>query len=147
VVALILCCPLTLSAEGTTTAPSPEAEVREAIRQYDDALRKADVAVLERYWAEDYVFINPRGERLTRSDRLANVKTKQTAFNSLEHAPKEEQIRIYGNDVAVYTTTLTISGRYSGEMQQGKYQGMVVWVHSDGRWQQVASQLTPVLGK
>src|SRR5262245_41744146 len=94
--ALLLIYPLTVAAEGTTASPA-EAEVRDAIKQYDDALRRGDAAAAERYWAEEYTFINPRGERLTRADRLANVKTGQTAFNSLEHAPKEEEIRMYGN--------------------------------------------------
>jgi len=140
--------PATLVAQDKTTTSSTEAEVRDAIRKYDDALRKGDATALGRFWAEDYTFINPRGELLTREDRLKNVQTGQTAFNSLEHAPKEEQIRIYGDgEFAVYTTHLTLSARYSGEGQQGDYRAMVVWVRRDGRWQQIANQITPVLGK
>ena len=147
-VAAVCICPVTLVAQNTTTTSSAEAEVRGAIRKYDDALRKGDATALERFWSEDYTFINPRGEMLTRADRLKNVQTGQTAFNSLEHAPKEEKIRIYGNgEFAVYTTHLTLSGRYGGEGQQGEYRAMVVWVRRDGRWQQIANQMTPVLGK
>lgn len=135
--AFLLICPVTLVAQNAATTSSAEAEVRDAIRKYDDALRKGDATALGRFWAEDYTFINPRGELLTRADRLKNVQTGQTAFNSLEHAPKEEQIRIYGNgEFAVYTTHLTLSARYSGEGQQGEYRAMVVWVRRDGRWQQ-----------
>jgi ketosteroid isomerase-like protein len=133
-------------AQKATPPSTPEAEVREAIRKYDDALRRADVAAVERFWAEEYTFINPRGERLTRADRIANVRSGQTAFDSLGHVPQDEEIKVYGN-VAVYTTLLSIQGRYSGQGQQGAYHGLVVWVRRDGRWQQVASQLTPVLGR
>ena len=42
------------------TAGTAEAELREAIRVYDDALRRADVATAEQFWAAEYVFINPR---------------------------------------------------------------------------------------
>jgi uncharacterized protein (TIGR02246 family) len=147
-VAAVCICPVTLVAQNKTTTSSAEAEVRDAIRKYDDALRKGDAAALGAFWTEDYTFINPRGELLTRADRLKNVQTGQTAFNSLEHAPKEEEIRIYGNgEFAVYTTLLTLSARYSGEGQQGEYRAMVVWVRRDGRWQQIANQITPVLGK
>src|SRR5262245_61722933 len=135
-------------AQDTKAGSAAEAEVRDAIRQYDDAIRKADAAAAQRFWAEEYVFINPRGERLTRADRIANFKSGQTAINSVEHAPKEEHITIYGNgDVAVYTTLLTISGQYSGKGQQGELRGLVVWVRRDGRWQQIASQVTPVAGR
>ena len=123
------------------------AEVREATRRYDDALRRADVSALEQFWAAEYIFVNPRGERLTRAARLANVGARRTAFDSLAHAPEQEQTRIYGNgEVAVYTTLLTIGGRYSGKPQQGRYRALVVWVRRDGRWQQVASEMTPVRG-
>jgi ketosteroid isomerase-like protein len=147
-VAFLLICPITLLAQKPAATSNAEAEVRDAVRMYDEALRKGDATALGRFWAEDYTFINPRGELLTRADRLKNVQAGQTAFNSLEHAPKEENIRIYGNgEFAVYTTHLTLSGKYSGEGQQGEYRAMVVWVRRDGRWQQIANQITPVLGK
>jgi len=122
------------------------AEIREATRRYDDALRRSDATAVEQFWAPEYTFVNPRGERVTRAARLANLRATRTAFDSLAHAPEEEQIRAYGNgDVAVYTTLLTIGGRYGGQTAQGRYRALVVWVRRDGRWQQVASQLTRVL--
>jgi ketosteroid isomerase-like protein len=134
--------------EPTPAAVAPAAaEVRAAIRRYDDALRRADVAAVEQFWAPEYTFVNPRGERLTRAARLANLRAGRTAFDSLAPAPQEEQIRTYGNGdvVAVHTTLLTLGGRYGGQAERGRYRALAVWVRRDGRWQQVASQLTPVL--
>jgi ketosteroid isomerase-like protein len=84
---------------------------------------------------------------VTRAERLENVRAARTAFDSLAHEPKEEQIRTYGDrdPVAVYTALLSIGGRYSGQAEQGQYRALVVWIRREGRWQQVASQLTPVL--
>jgi hypothetical protein len=48
-------------------------------------------------------------------------------------------------NMAVYTTLLTIDGHYSGEPERGQFRALVVWVRRDGRWQQVASQMTPIL--
>jgi ketosteroid isomerase-like protein len=127
-------------------------EVRAAIRQYDAALRRSDAAALERVWAQEYSLVNPRGERLTRQERLANVRSGRTAFDSLAPVPQEERIRIYGdkgdkqNVVAVHTTLLSLGGRYSGHGERGQYRAIAIWVYRDGHWQQVASQLTPVLG-
>ena len=45
----------------------------------------------------------------------------------------------------MYTALLTIGGRYSGQAHEGRYRALVVWVRREGRWQQVASQLTPIL--
>ena len=144
---LTLILPARVGAQEPASAAASKvaAEVREATRRYDEALRRADAAAAEQFWAPEYTFVNPRGERLTRAARLANLRGGRTAFDSLSHAPEEEQIRTYGNgDVAVYTTLLTLGGRYSGQAGSGRYRALVVWVRRDGRWQQVASQLTSV---
>jgi ketosteroid isomerase-like protein len=119
------------------------ADIRDAIRRYDDALRQADTAAAGEFWADELVFVNPEGARLTRADRIANLRTGRTAFTALAHVPETEEIRIYG-DVAVYRTLLSIGGQYSGQPERGQFQALVVWVRRDGRWQQVANQVTPV---
>jgi ketosteroid isomerase-like protein len=143
-VLVVLVVPHRALAQSAASASSSDvAEVRDAVRRYDAALRRADVAAVERFFAPEYTFVNARGERLTRAERLANLRTGRTAFDSLAHAPREEQIRRYG-DVVVYTTLLTLGGRYSGKAQAGQYRALVVWIRRDGRWQQVASQMTPI---
>lgn len=141
---------LSLPARAPAQEPAPaaakaEAEVQETVRRYDAALRRADPAAVDSFYAAEYTFVNPRGELLTRGDRLANLRAGRTAFDSLAHASEEEKIRIYGNgDVAVHTALLTLSARYSGQAQRGRFRAVVVWARRDGRWQQVASQLTEV---
>jgi ketosteroid isomerase-like protein len=125
-------------------AAAPEAQVRAAVRVYDSALRRGDVAAAARFWAEEYTFVNARGELLTRADRIANLRAARTAFDTLAPVPAAESIRAYGPDLAVHTTVLAIRGRYSGRTHAGGYRALVVWARRDGRWQQVASQLTAV---
>ena len=140
----LLLSPLPAPAAEETAAASAEAEVRQAIRDYDEALRKADAAAAEKFWASEYTFVNPRGERLTRADRVANLRTGRTNLDSVTHAPQEERIKVYG-DMALYTALLTLSGRYSGNAEKGRFRVLVVWVRRDGRWQQLASQMTPIV--
>ena len=131
------------SAAIAGTDSAAHAELRDAIRRYDDALRSADTAAAGAFWADEFVFVNPDGVRLTRADRIANLQTGRTAFSALAHVPETEEIRMYG-DVAVYRTLLSIGGRYSGQAERGQFRALVVWVRREGRWQQVANQLTPV---
>jgi len=148
ILVLTLMAPAGAPARDTTsaTAGNAEAELRQAIQQYDDALRHADVAAVERFWAAEYVFINPRGERVSRDARVANLREKRTSLDLIAHEPQEEMIRTYmDGNMAVYTTLLTIDGRYGGEAERGKFRALVVWIRRDGRWQQVASQMTPIL--
>ena len=129
---------------GDAVNPAVESQLRQAIREYDDAIRRSDVAVISRFYAQEYFFVNPRGQRLTREDRLANFRERRTVLDSVVHAPQDETFRSYG-DIVVYTATLTLTGQYSGQTQQGRNRAMVVWARREGRWQQVASQLTPIL--
>ena len=148
ILTLVLMAPALGPAQETNPAAAgkAEGELRQAIHLYDDALRRADVAAVERFWATEYVFINPRGERVSRDERVANLREKRTAFDSLAHAPQEEMIRTYmDGNMAVYTTLLTIDGRYGGDAESGKFRALVVWIRRDGRWQQLASQMTPIL--
>jgi len=123
-----------------------EAEVRQTVRAYDDALRRADAAALERFWADEYTFVNPSGQLVTRAERMANVSGGRTAFDTLSHEVREERIRVYGN-MALYTTVLALGARYGGQAASGNFRAMVVWTYRDGRWQQVASQLTAIAGQ
>jgi hypothetical protein len=131
--ALLLIASLAVSAQEPTSSPKAEAELREAIRTYDDALRRGDSTAAERFWAAEYVFINPRGERVTRDARIANLRERRTSLDLVAHAPTDEVIRTY------------IDGRYGGEAERGEFRALVVWIHRDGRWQQLASQMTPML--
>ena len=148
VLTLFLVLPLRLRAQDRSADTAAIAEVRASIRRYDDALRRSDTVAIAQFWAPDYTFINPRGELLTRADRLANLRAGRTAFDSLAPVLAEERIRIYGGKhaVAVHTTLLSIGGRYSGRTERGQYRATAIWVRRHGRWQQVASQLTPVTG-
>ena len=81
-VAVVASLPARGMAQQPTSASSlAVAQVREAVRGYDDALRRADSAAVEKYWAREYTFINPRGERVTRADRVANLRTQRTALD------------------------------------------------------------------
>jgi ketosteroid isomerase-like protein len=143
---LALVAPFSASAQEPRASPKAEAELREAIRTYDDALRRGDATAAERFWAAEYVFINPRGEHLTRDARIANLRERRTSLDLVAHAPTDEVIRTYmDGKMAVYTTRLSIDGRYGGEAERGEFRALVVWIHRDGRWQQLASQMTPML--
>ena len=148
VLTLFLVLPQRLRAQERSADTRTIDEVRASIRRYDDALRRADTAAVAQFWAPEYTFINPRGEFLTRADRLANLHAGRTAFDSLAPVLAEERIRTYGDKdvVAVHTTLLSIGGRYSGRTERGQYRATAIWVRRQGGWQQVASQLTPVTG-
>src|SRR5438874_10580180 len=96
-----------------------EQEVKQMSDQYTAALTKRDTAALERIWADDYTFINATGAVLTKAERLANAKSGATNLGTIESDPNMK-IRVYGGDVAIAISRVTIKGRseeHTSELQ------------------------------
>jgi ketosteroid isomerase-like protein len=131
------------TAQGADAAA--EQEVRQTIEKYRTALVQRDAATLERIWANDYTFTNGAGEMVSKTQRLANLKSGATSLDSISQE-EEIKVRVHG-DVAVATGRVTIKGQYSGKQASGQYQSINVWVKGAAGWQLVANQLTPVAAK
>jgi ketosteroid isomerase-like protein len=139
-VALPLALSQTPSSADNKTA---EQEVRAAIEQYRTALTKGDTAALERIWADDYTFINASGAVLTKAERLANQKSGATKLGTIETDP-DMKVRVYGGDVAIAISRVTIKGQYSGKATSGQFQSSIVFAKTPTGWQLVCNQITPV---
>jgi len=118
------------------TTPHKAAGQTTAINENNSSVK------LEQIWSDDYVFINPRGELVTKSQRLSNLKTGVTEFQAIR--PKSERTEVHGN-VALDVGTVTLEGtKYGGKESSGDYRYMTVWVNNDGRWQMIANQITRI---
>ena len=115
--------------------------LKDSMRAYSDALTKHDLAALDKIWAEGYTFTNGRGEFLNKKERMENIRTGATQFDSISH--EGEEIRLFG-DTAVVTGRIVLKVIYSGKESSGPYRFINVWVKLQGRWQIVANQITPV---
>jgi len=117
-----------------------EQEVRQMIQKYRSALLQRDIPMLEKIWADDYVFVNASGEVLTKAQRLSNLKSGATSLDSIND---EENItvRVYQNS-AVVTSRVTLKGQYGGKQISGQYRSTLVWVKGPAGWQLVSNQLT-----
>jgi ketosteroid isomerase-like protein len=112
------------------------------VEQHCDGLRKKDVAALERLWADEFTFVNPRGQVLSKADRLENVRSGATAFKTL--TCDETSTKSWGKDWAVTTMRAVIEGQYSGQEGSGSYRCTFVWAQPHGRWQLVGLQMTRI---
>jgi len=134
---------------GFAQTPAPvdtktaEQEVKQMIEQYRNALTKKDTAALERIWADDYTFINAHGVVVTKAERLANLKSGATSLDTIVTDP-DMKIRVYGGDVAIAISRVTIKGQYSGKATSGQFQSSIVFAKTPSGWQLVCNQITPV---
>jgi ketosteroid isomerase-like protein len=118
-------------------------EVKEMTAKYREALVQRDMTALKHIWADDYLFTNANGALLTKAQRLANLESGASGFESINPNDDEVNFRVYG-DVVVVNSRVTLKGRYSGKETSGQFRSLHVWVRRGGGWQLVANQITPI---
>lgn len=118
---------------------SAEKALEKMDHAYAEALTRRDVKVLDEIWSPDYTFVNPRGELLSKAQRMANVQRGTTEFRTM--SPQRERLTVRGN-FAVEVGRIVVEGEYSGHESSGEYRYTTVWVKMQGRWRMVANQIT-----
>jgi len=104
----------------------------------DKALMTADLAVLERIFADDYVQYNESGKAFTKQDVLNNFRTGAIRYPSI--VSTNRKIRLFGDTAVVHGSELD-------EVEVGVTRSEVRYVYldvlrkRDGEWRLVASQL------
>jgi ketosteroid isomerase-like protein len=133
------------SSRQTATASDAGQAIPKILDEYNTALLKNDRAALDRIWADDLTFVNPRGELLTKAQRLANLQTGATAFRAANF--DEVAIRQYGDNAAISTLRVKLDAQYGGQESGGTYRVTMGWsrkVGGGGPWQMVAVHMTRV---
>jgi ketosteroid isomerase-like protein len=119
--------------------PNDETLIERLFEDGDRALISAEVAELQRIYAEDYEQHDGAGNRTTRDDLIRKLASGEIRFVSMKSTRRT--IRKLRNDVAV------VNGSEEDEVERGGkrtnigYVYMDVVMKRDGRWQIVASQL------
>ena len=141
----ILIVAVLISAASSVTTGQTSGNTEQAIRQLMSELAnaqvKGDTATLNRIWADDFAFTNSSGEVQTKAQRLAEIKSGELKFESI--SIDDVQVRVYG-DTAVVMSRGTVKGQRRGQDLTGQSRGTSVYVKKQGRWQQVAQQVTRI---
>jgi ketosteroid isomerase-like protein len=139
------------SAGGSTaptvpTAPAADrdiiAEVRAAAAEFDQAQLRADRATLERYLAEDFVFVRGAGKV---ADRQSFIQSFTTPGDTLEPFELVDRRLIpLGRDAVIASAEVTLKGMEGGQPFSEHIRFADVFLYREGRWQVVYIQVTPV---
>lgn len=114
-----------------------EQELVQLERDFAQAALHSDVAMMDRYTADDFVGIDSNGREITKAQILARFRTPgATGVESLRH--DDIKVRVFG-DSAVATARTVLKGKAAGQAFAGEYPYMRVWIKREGRWQAVAA--------
>ena len=139
-VAMLLVVPFLALSQATpkeTSAPDEELEIRKLLDEQGAALKGKDIEALKSMWADDYIFVNPTGQVVTKEQRLKVLGSSDTRIDSLSR--DDVNIRIYG-DAAVAISLTNAKGRVAGGEIDAQFRGTTVLVKRNGRWIIVSHQ-------
>src|SRR5690349_1912779 len=93
------------SASPSATAPDGEA-LKQLLKEFLDGAGRNDLAVHERFWADDLIYTRSTGKRLSKADILRDIKAEAAAPKKPDEGVTTygaEDIRImqYGNTAVV----------------------------------------------
>jgi ketosteroid isomerase-like protein len=115
-----------------------EQELRSLESQWQEALTRRDVAMLDRLMADDYVLTTVSGEVVNKARVLAEVKS---ANATADVRNTEVAVRVYG-DVAIVTGLVLISGKFNDKDVSTRSRYIKVYVKRQRHWRVVAAQAT-----
>jgi hypothetical protein len=125
--ALVLCCAPVL-VEGQAP-PQASPDLVKAIQARSDAIDKVDTATWERFTTSRFTVVNPDGRRLTRAERLTELKQAKPA--ATPSACGSERITMFAGGTAATRQCL-----------DGGNWWLEVWTKTGQQWQVVAVQGT-----
>ena len=131
-------------AQNPSTAPAAK-ELTALLEAFLDAASRNDVAIHERFWADDLVYTSSSGRRTNKAEILESLRASADAdadadagaSEPSEYSAEDVRIRQYG-DTAIVAFRLV--GRTGSSVEYFLNTG--TFVRRDGEWRAVAWQAT-----
>ena len=121
---------------------SAEAELKKIEQDWLDAYIKSDASVITNVEADDYSITEPDGSVSTKADDVKSVTEKKFILKTATMS--DFKCRMLGDNAAVVTAMLKLTGTDNGEAISGDFRALDVFEKKNGKWQSVASQMTKV---
>jgi len=119
-----------------------DAELKAIEQQWIDAYMKSDPAFIKNLEADDYAIIESDGTVTTKAQDVKATTDKTFVLKSATMS--DFKCRMIGDNCAVVTCSLKMSGTDEGKDFSGDFRGTDVFEKKNGKWMAVASQLTKV---
>jgi ketosteroid isomerase-like protein len=106
-------------------------EVLKADEERNEALRKSDVATLDRIYSDDLVYANATGALLTKQQHLADLKGKTLHFISFQH---EDVKAVVHGDTGLVSGISKSEVEYKGSVSKSNRRFLNVFSKINGHW-------------
>ena len=104
--------------------------------QLREAMLAGDLKMLDALLADDLVFTNQAGQRLSKADDLA---AHQSGLLKIERIDISDQRMRPSGTCAIVTLVADVAGTYDGQSFSGRFAYTRVWEAADGHWKVAAA--------
>lgn len=129
-------------AKAAAKQAAEEEQIKQMERDRQDAFVRGDIDTLDRDTANDYTTINGSGKLSTKPQMMQSLRQAKTKVLSVKLG--DLKARIYG-DAAVLTGDYRDVNMRDGVQHETHALFMRIFAKSNGHWQAVAYEQTPVL--
>ncbi len=135
------------SAKDTTVAPDA-AELTKLLNDFLAGASRNDVAMHERFWANDLIYTGSSGRRIGKEDIMRDVR--EEAASAEKPKPDADVATYSAEDIRIqqYGTTAIVAFRLVGSTKKGEttevanYLNTGTFLKRDGQWRAVSWQAT-----
>lgn len=127
------------NAQSDVPSQAIQQEVLKAEAARDEAMQKADMAVLGRIYADDVVIVNTRGMHLTKAQRLADFQSGDLKFLSFDQG--DYSFHIYGDTVVLNGRANSVV-QFHGKINRVPRKFTLTYMKLKGEWRLVAQSET-----
>jgi ketosteroid isomerase-like protein len=107
----------------------------------NDAMQRGDTKVLEQIYSDSLIFVNARGQVLTKKDRVREFDSGSVKYESFRQG--DYRFHLYGNTAVVTGIACSVVDHH-GRINRTPRRFTSVYVKLDGRWSFVSHQATLV---
>ena len=126
---------------GAAQDSATEKEILAIETLKNDAMQKGDAKVLEQIYGDSLIFVNARGQVLTKKDRVKEFDSGNVKYVSFRQG--DYHFHIYDNTAIVTGIACSIVD-YHGQVNRIPRRFTSVYTKLDGQWRFVAHQATLV---
>src|SRR5437764_9259682 len=138
--ALAASCALTIAAQTTPHAP----QLTKLLNDFLEGASHNDVAMHERFWAEDVIYTSAAGRRRTKDDirnDVAKANSSEPKNDQATYSAEHIRIHQYGTTAIIAFELIAITTK-EGKTETAHYLRTGTFLKRDGKWQVVAWQAT-----
>lgn len=118
-----------------------EQEILKLEQQWEDALIKADVAVLEKLYADGIIYTHTNAATDDKASYIAKIKSGASKYQSIKR--DDIKVRVFG-DTAIVTCHWLVHSFGGGKEHHTDARYIHVYVKQKGKWLMAAHQSTAI---